>query len=133
MTAATLSKISPIWASVTISGGLMAMASPDVRNMMPWSWKPFSSASIAALADGVGLAGEIDAGHQADGADVEHVRQALQAHRRLRPDRLQLRGAREQIFVAIEIERGETGGAGERMRRIGIAVEQLDDVIRARS
>ena len=37
-----------------------------------------------------------------------------------------LLGAREQILVAIEIERGEPGGAGERMRRIGVAVEQLD-------
>ncbi len=82
----------------------------------------------AALADGVGPAGEIDADREADRADVEHVGQSLQAHRGLRPERLQLFGALEQVLLAIEIERGEAGGAGERMRRISIAVEQLDDV-----
>src|SRR5262245_25842081 len=33
----------------------------------------------AAFADGVGLAGEIDADHKADRADVQHVRQVLEA------------------------------------------------------
>jgi hypothetical protein len=32
----------------------------------------------------------------------------------------------EQIFVAIDVERREAGGAGQRMRRVGVAVEQLD-------
>jgi hypothetical protein len=36
-----------------------------------------------------------------------------------------------RLFVAIKIERRETRGAGERMRRIGIAVEQLDGVLGA--
>ena len=56
--------------------------------------------------------------------------QSLEAHRRLRPDRFELPCALEQAFVAIKIERREPGGAGERMRRIGVAVEQLDHVLR---
>jgi len=66
---------------------------------------------------------------QAGGADIEHARHALERHRRIGEQRLQRFGARKQIFVAIEIERRETGGASERVRRIGIAMEQLDDVL----
>ena len=36
-----------------------------------------------------------------------------------------------RLLVAVEIERRETGRAGERMRRIGVAVEQLDHMLRA--
>ncbi len=57
----------------------------------------------------------------------------LRRHRRLGPDRLELAGALEQAFVAIEVERREAGGARERMRRIGIAVKQLDHVRQARA
>ena len=39
------SKISPIWLSLTISGGVTAMESPTMRNMMFSSWKPRSIAS----------------------------------------------------------------------------------------
>jgi hypothetical protein len=41
----TFSKISPIWLSLTISGGVTAIESPTMRNMMPSSWKPRSIAS----------------------------------------------------------------------------------------
>src|SRR5665647_406956 len=61
---------------------------------------------VAAQANSIRLAGEIDAGHQTDSADIEHVRQTFQPHRRLRPDRLHLFRPREQIFVAVKIERG---------------------------
>ena len=40
-------------------------------------------------------------------ADVEHVGQALQAHRGVGPVRLELLGALEQLLVAIEVERRE--------------------------
>src|SRR5262245_63551552 len=49
-----------------------------------------------ALADSVGPAREIDAGGEAHGADIEHVRQALEPHRRLRPRLFELAGALEQ-------------------------------------
>ena len=45
MTLPTFSKISPIWLSLTISGGVTAIESPTMRNMMPSSWKPRSIAS----------------------------------------------------------------------------------------
>src|SRR5499433_2906787 len=72
--------------------------------------------------------GEVDAGSEPDAADVEHVGQALEAHRRLGPGRLELARALEQALVAVEIERREPGRAGERMRRVGVAVKQLDHV-----
>src|SRR4029079_1342903 len=75
------------------------------------------------LADGVGPACEIDADGKADRADIEHVRQALEPHRRLRPRLFELARALEQALVAIDIERCEPGGARERVRRISIAVE----------
>src|SRR4249919_1967489 len=77
----------------------------------------------AALADSVGPACEIDADGEADRADIEHVRQALEPHRRLRPGLFELTCALEQALVAIDIECCKPGGAGERVRRIGIAVE----------
>jgi len=45
ITLPTFSKISPIWFSLTISGGVTAIESPTMRNMMPSSWKPRSIAS----------------------------------------------------------------------------------------
>ena len=39
ITVFTLSKISPIWSSVMISGGESAMVSPVMRNISPCSWK----------------------------------------------------------------------------------------------
>ena len=45
ITRATFSKISPICASLTISGGDSAMVSAVLRIMMPSSWKPRSMAA----------------------------------------------------------------------------------------
>ena len=42
ITLPTLSKISPIWSSLMISGGESAMVSPVMRNIRPCSWKAFS-------------------------------------------------------------------------------------------
>src|SRR5204863_115303 len=74
--------------------------------------------------------GEVDAGGEPDAADVEHVGQAFERHRRLGPDRFELVRALEQVFLAVEVERGEPGGASKRMRRIGVAVKQLRHVHR---
>ncbi len=78
-----------------------------------------------------GLRGEVDRRHEAEGADVEDARRALQRHRRIGPLVFQRGGALEQLLVAIDIERRDAGRAGERMRRVGVAVEQLDDVLGA--
>ena len=45
MRVASLSKISPIWASEIVSGGVTHNVSPAVRSMMPCSWNPRSIAS----------------------------------------------------------------------------------------
>ena len=58
------------------------------------------------------------------------LRHALERHRGVVPERLDLLAAREQVLVAVEIERGEARGAGQRMRRIGVAVEELHDMLR---
>src|SRR3546814_2678704 len=62
---------------------------------------------------------------------VEHVRQTFQAHHRLTPLRLQGTGALEQLFLAVEIERRKTRRASERMRRVCVAMEQFDHVLRS--
>ena len=85
---------------------------------------------VAALAHRAGPGCKVDADGDADSAHVEHVRHSLERHRGLGNDRLELLGPLEQTLVAIKVERRNPGGAGKRMRRIGIAVEQLDDVLR---
>ena len=80
------------------------------------------------LPDGVGLAGEINADGDAHRPDIEHIRQASKSHCGLCPRCLQFARTLEQPLVTVEIERGEAGRAGERMRRVGVAVEQLNDV-----
>src|SRR6185312_6561734 len=72
----------------------------------------------ATLANGVGPACQVDSNRETDGADIEHVRQAFEPHRRLRPRLFELACALEQALVAIDIERCEPGGARERVRRI---------------
>src|SRR5215510_3670789 len=74
---------------------------------------------IAAPPDRVGARGEIDPGRDADTADVEHARQALQTHGSVGPDGLEFLRALEQALGTIEIECRQAGRAGERMCRIG--------------
>src|SRR5690606_42035500 len=40
--------------------------------------------------------------------------------------RRQLAGPREKVFAAVDVERGQDGGRGQRVRRIGVPVEELD-------
>ena len=130
MTRPTFSKISPISASLTISGGAIAKrVAGDPDHEVFVVERPLHGL-IAALAHGARPRGEIDAGGEPDGANIENVGQTLERHRRIGKERLQLPHPLEQLFVAIEIERRQTRRAGERMRRIGVAVEQLDRVFR---
>ncbi len=41
--------------------------------------------------------------------------------------------ALEQPLVLVDVERGEAGRGGQRMARVGVAVEQLHHVLGARS
>ena len=56
----------------------------------------------------------------------------LQRMQRIAPVLGQRGAARQQALVLVDVERREAGGAGHRMRRIGVAVEQLDLALRAR-
>ena len=84
MTLPSLSNISPIWASLTINGGLSASMLADAADHQVVFVEGQFHRLIAALADSVGFAGEIDADGKPDGADVEHVRQTFKAHSGLR-------------------------------------------------
>ena len=86
---------------------------------------------VAAQASLAGDRCEIDAGEQADGADVLHVGLALQAHHGIGKHRLELGRPLEQALVLVDVERGEAGGGGQRMARVGVAVEQLHQVLGA--
>ena len=55
------------------------------------------------------------------------VRQRMQ---RLFPMRLKLGGAGQQPFLGIGFQRGDPGGRGDGVARVGIAVEQLDHMFR---
>ena len=54
------------------------------------------------------------------------MRQAGKAVHRRFPMAFQRPGAGEQAFVGIKIDRGDAGGAGQRVAGIGVAVEQFD-------
>ena len=55
----------------------------------------------------------------------------LQRMQRIAPVFGQSSAARQQPLVLVDVERREAGRAGDRMRRIGVAVEQLDRALRA--
>ena len=86
---------------------------------------------VGALARRARPRGEIDAGGKPTVRISSTPGSILERHRGIGKTRLQRLGAREQVFVAIKIERRETRGAGQRMRRIGVAVEQFDDMLGA--
>src|SRR5665213_141445 len=86
---------------------------------------------IAAPARGFRIGFEFDSRRQTDIADVGNEGRALQRMHGLFQHRLQLRGALEQSFVAIDVERCQRRGTRERMARVCVAVEQFDLVIRA--
>ena len=75
---------------------------------------------------------ELDGADQPDIADVDDMRQALQRMDRVLPIGRELRGARQQPLLLIGLERGDRRRAGHRVAGIGVAVEQVDDLLRHR-
>ena len=59
------------------------------------------------------------------------MRQALQAEERVLPVLRHLRRAGEQALALVDVERGEARRGGGRVPRIGVAVEELDQVLGA--
>src|SRR5262249_38217158 len=82
-----------------------------------------------SLADRIWPAGEVDADGQPDYPDIEDIRQALEAHRRLRPGALKLARTLEQTLFPVKVERCQTRGARQWMRRICVAMKEFDDVL----
>ena len=74
----TLSKISATWLSLTISGGVSAMRVAGDADHQALVVERLLHGVVGAPADGVGPRREVDAGGEADAADVEHVGQALE-------------------------------------------------------
>ena len=124
-TARTPSTMRAISASVAISAGASAMVSPEMR--ITRSCRQRRAHGLVAAPAGRGRIGlDVDGGGQADIADIGDERRVLERVHRLFQHRLQRARAREQVLVAIEIERRQRRRAGQRMARIGVAVEELD-------
>src|SRR5438552_10662394 len=66
---------------------------------------------------------QLDRADQADIANVDDMRLALQRMQRVFPIRRQLLAAGEQAFFLVGVERAEGRGAGDRVTRISVAVE----------
>ena len=112
-----------------MSGGDSAMMSPRGADQHPAleTLREYLERPCARLA---GDGRELDARDQPVRAHVDDVRQALQRMGRIRPFRLERLGPREQPFARVDVQRGQAGRAGHRVRRIGVAVEQLDGCLR---
>ena len=99
-------------------------------------WQPFQNSRFCSSVPrrpGLPAIGvDLDAGEEADAADVADDREVAQ-----RPDGVEEigregGGAREEVLALVDVERGEAGGAGGGVAGIGVAVEELDGVLRAR-
>ena len=116
-----------------ISGGDSAMMSPVVRISRP-ALEGLEEAREGALAP---AAPAIGSNSMAPIRPILRMSmtcgQALERMERVLPIGRELGGAGQQALLLVGVERGEAGGAGHRVARIGVAVEELDDVLRARS
>ncbi|CCF20123.1 protein of unknown function [Pseudorhizobium banfieldiae] len=74
---------------------------------------------------------EFDRADHTDVADVDHVRQVLQRMQAVLPVGRHVAGPVEEAFLLVGFQRCEAGGGGNRIARIGVAVEELDHVLRA--
>ena len=72
---------------------------------------------------------QLDRADQPEIAQVDHVRQTLERVHAVRPVLGELRGARQQTVALIDLLRRDPRGARHRVRRIGVAVEQLDGAL----
>ena len=113
-----------------MSGGESAMMSPVARTRRP-RLNASTKRACARLPGASGIGLELDGADQPDIADVDDVRQALERVDGLLPIGRKLRRARQQSLLLVDLERRDGGGAGDRVARIGIAVEEIDGLLRA--
>nr|GEU28076.1 hypothetical protein [Tanacetum cinerariifolium] len=69
---------------------------------------------------------QLDAGHQADAADVDHVRQSLERMHGVGPVFHHAGRVAEDVLFLEHFQRGQRGGARHRVARIRVTVEELD-------
>src|SRR5215471_920666 len=84
----------------------------------------------AALADRIGPAREVNADGQPHRPDIEDIRQTFETQGRLGPHAFEFARALEQTLFPVKVQRRKAGGTSQRMRRICVAMEQLDNVLR---
>ena len=75
---------------------------------------------------------DFNASHHAYAANIGNKRMILECPHGIKEIILQRRGVFKQAFILIDFLCGDAGGTGCRMRRIGIAMEKLDSIIRCR-
>ncbi len=122
--------ISSICASVTMSGGESAMVSPRTARQHAFL-QALQEHRVAARPRLAGNRLQIDPRHQAEIADVDHVRRALQGVHRLLEAGREIARALEELLLVIEREGGLRGGGCERVAGVGVAVRKLDRAGRA--
>ena len=88
---------------------------------------------MSALRRRVGNGIELDGTDQADIADVDDVGKTFQRVDRLLPIWRELGRAGQQPLLLVDLQRGDGGRAGDGVARIGIAVEEIDDLFGTRS
>ncbi len=118
-----MSPICPIWSSVTISGGDMARLSPIGRQETPAS-QSFSKAA-RPRAPTVSSLSSWTAPTSPHVPDIDDTGQIGEAVQHVFPSPGHRIRVFEDAFVTVEVRCGDCCGAGQRMARIGIAVEQV--------
>ena len=73
---------------------------------------------------------QLDTADQADVANVDHIRQLAHRVQRVLERLRHRRTAGQQAVVGIGVQCAQRRGAGQRVGRVGVAVEELDQVFR---
>ena len=121
-----------ISSGVLTKGGATARHSPLKRTSRPSS--SARSNTRTAFSPGWPLIGRQFNGRcQAEVSDIGHVRFTLERMHGFFEDRREFRGSLDQALLGEYVQSRVGSGHGERVRRIGITVEELDGVRRARS
>ena len=92
--------------------------------------KCFHEPVVGAFRWFAGCGIEFDCPDEADVANIDDVRQAFQGVQPLFPIRRKFHGAREQAFIMVGIESADRRRASHWVGRVGIAVEEINDVLR---
>ena len=127
-TSAMVPTISSICAFEMMSGGESAMMSPVVRMRTPRSKHSRKTAKVRFVGSPANGSSSIAPTRPRLRMSTTCAR-AFQRMERVLPIGRELGAAGQKLLVGIGVEGAEPRRAGERMGRIGVAVEELDDVL----